>query len=108
MDATQVLVQMLERFRGGRAWTQGATARNRYGRQVGIKSAEARKYCLVGAMLRELSALPQSEQLTLERKVTSRLQSVTESNRALVIWNDEQEGWGTVQAALRAAIEDGK
>ena len=93
MTATEVLQRMIDRFDGGRAWCQGRFRRVSDGRL---------SWCLIGALNAE------TQSLNLREEVKERLFRASGCNQTISRWNDEQPHFGTVRAALLAAIEDGK
>jgi hypothetical protein len=105
MNATDVLKAMLALFRDGEGWCQGYCTRSAEGEPLGADSPRASRYCLLGARNAVMGANHVGEGVM--RQSDERLRrAIGQQNMAG--WNDAQLNYGSVRAALLAAIADGK
>lgn len=102
---TEILVQMLALFDGGKRWTKRTFARDYSGRACSYSESDAKRFCLLGGLRRVVweRDLP----WLLHRAVVARLSALL-PGQPVDRWNDAQKNFGTVRALLIAAIEDGK
>lgn len=109
MTATEVLVEMLARFRDGEAWCQGVAGQDANGEYVSYRAPEAVRWCLSGmhnAVLAHLDVCMRPAQALWDES-RKRIERVVGTEH-IAEWNDAQPNFGPVRAALLAAIEGGK